>query len=826
MRAQLIANITKGHLLDSLTGSEFSWPTLQADEDIVLSLRLAREIDGSLGQVTRVIHGWKWSIGPVDARPTSGAIKLKVGSAPVSAGVNTTDAIDFASNGETIAAKLNALSGGFASGQKPVTCEVLNGSWIITAADKSQLTLSVAENTLQPLSRLQIARTQNDAGAWLHDLRLTQYPLCFTDEQARKLPPAPVVTITRDGLTGEGGVKVNQTVEIDFTGGFRGSYYLALMGRETIELQVEDASGNKVDGPVQVQAALNALGAPDGGSFLVTAPRNNVAKIEYTGNYAGQAYTAPVLHIVAAPEGEITSTLSLKRPRLYRYIAAALAAAPTKPVTVPMEIRALLGSETDDDVREWHVLCRVNVEVEPALSTDDLATIPDVPWLRGPEPRDYLLRSADSIATGSQHREKEFGNGTSTEFDWDHALDSDDLLVSLKENIPNGRLLINGTDYEVHFVDSNNLVITMLGAYAATPATTNALRGEVITADQRAAFLAHTHTIDEITGLRTLLDAHDTAIGELQSLIGVGTFASSTTGTADKIVSLNQPFDHFTEIFGRRARTPLTVASFVDYDMTKLPRHGGALFSAIHADSSTTFPVSTFSSGGTVNTLYKNESGGAIKLPPGRSHPGFDLLANEYAAWSGEMWYKVAKHLDSEKTYYPVDFIRDLCEVRLFSPHMFITGFELGLRVGLEMVALNSDVRFHYVLVIEHGAFTKDTSPATTGSNLDGITWSTTPMLAEPLVLGKTALPGVFGVRIQNKASGLVAKVIAWGNESSAGSVPASNVFALRVRLVRPDTANGQPSAKGFIGLRGLDVQSQGSSNQDDTLGKCVITQI
>lgn len=801
-------------------------PALQADEDVVLSFALADDIDGTPQLVKRNVHGFKISIGAVDARPTSGGIQIKIGSGSAVVGTNVTTPIAFNATAETLEVAFNALTGGLEAEQKPVTCEAIAGSWVVRTANGTQLSLSVFKNTLQPLSRLMIGRTQIDDGSWSHALRLTQYPIAFTDVQARKVPPVPTVIVTRSGVTNEG-VKINQTVEIDFSAGFRGSYYLGLMGRETKELQVEDANGIKVDGPAQLQAALNEVGAPDGGEFLVTAPRNNIAKIEYIGAYAGNAFAAPSFHIVSAPEGDITATLSLKKDLFNRYVASRLAIAPAVPVTAQMQISAKLGSETDDAVREWHTLWKTAVELEANINTDDLETVPSISWLRGPDARDYILRSTDSIVSGSQHNEDTFGDGTATEFDWDHALDSDDLIFSLKENVPNGLQLANRIDYEVRFVDSNHLVVTMLGDYATTPPGVGALRAEVITVDQRAVFLEHTHTIAEINGLQTLLNAQSSAITALQGKIGEGSFSTPTNGTTDKVTSKVFTFNDYVEIFGLRSTTALSAdTSFENYDTSKLSRNGGGLFPAIHA-TAVTGAIPTDFAARTRGLLYQNQTGSLMTLPGGFKHRSMDLLANEYAAWDG-MWYKVAKEVSGESTYYPVDFVRELFNIVVL-PNQFRLGFELQLRMALELVTFLSPVKMHYMLVIEHGTVGADTSPGTPGANLGSIVWNTTPILAEQLVIGKTAERAEFGCKLQNKSSGIVGLKLAYGGESAAGSVPSSNKFALRCRLVRPDTENRSTASRGYIGFRGLKAQAgttSSAASQDDSLGKCIIQQI
>ena len=818
MRAAFVANLTRQTLATSLTGAEVTTlPPLLAGKDHVFSFAFAEERNGSPVITPRVVTAWKCSLGLVDEQPTEGTWKLKIGSASAGSG-NTTAAMNWNIAAVDLQTAINALAD-LPSGQHPVTVTPRDNSWIVKTADGSAITLSERENALYPMSRLVVRSTTMADGSVEQELRLVQYPLAFTDSQARVLPPVPAVSRLREGLTNDG-IAVNEVQKLDFTQGFVGSYIIKLGTRESVILQVQDAQGNAVDGAPEIEAALNTLGAPDGGTFKVTNPENNVAHVEFTGSYAGNTFDLLVIEAVSAPEGDVTCTLSLRNGRLYRWLQAQDR---TQPAMARLEIVAYLQSVSDEEVIERHVLANFDVEIQGTITDEDLATVPNINWLL-PFRESYTPGSTDALGTGSQHNHETFGDGSAVVFHWEHLLDSDDLIFTLRENFTGGRELINGTDYTVIFDDSNNLSFTMLAGYAATPATTGQLRASVVTADQRVAIVPHTHPISDIVGLQTLLNTISANVTDLQGRIGVGTFANPTTGSADKIVAMSWTLNQYAEIFGRRSRTKLSLTSLVDYDATTLPRHGGALLSAIHASSSTTFPTSL--TGGVAGTLYKNESGSTISVPGGKAHKGFDLADGEYAAWSGDIWYKVAKEVSSEKTYYPVDFLREL----LFIPvqaAQFRVGYELSLRFGLELATINADVRFHYMLVIEQGAIGSDASPSTTGANLSNITWNATPMLAQPLIVGPESTIAVFGVRIQNKTGGLVAKQLAYGGESAAGSTPAAATFALRARLIRPDTENGKPAALGFIGLRGLNAQPASTSgNADDTIGKCVITQI
>jgi hypothetical protein len=57
---------------------------------------------------------------------------------------------------------------------------------------------------------------------------------------------------------------------------------------------------------------------------------------------------------------------------------------------------------------------------------------------------------------------------------------------------------------------------------------------------------------------------------------------------------------------------------------------------------------------------------------------------------------------------------------------------------------------------------------------------------------------------------------------AEGGTAPASANFAVRARLLRFDTENHQSDPRGFVALRGLDLQAEGDAGVQH-IGKAII---
>jgi hypothetical protein len=209
------------------------------------------------------------------------------------------------------------------------------------------------------------------------------------------------------------------------------------------------------------------------------------------------------------------------------------------------------------------------------------------------------------------------------------------------------------------------------------------------------------------------------------------------------------------------------------------------------------------------------------------------IKTNEHFAWDGRVWFRVVKVEGAKTSWYPEDFDRELFVVAVSSKQLIAKrvvelniGFEVALRSRRERDAagFTGDLRntqAQWVLLIEHGAFTSETSPSTTDANLKAITWNETPILSHRLIVTRNAGTHSFGCRVNRSAGGVLsADAIFYGASEAGGSVPAAADFALRARLVRFDIVDGVADPRGLVLLRGLNV----SLTEDDAkMGKLII---
>ena len=397
------------------------------------------------------------------------------------------------------------------------------------------------------------------------------------------------------------------------------------------------------------------------------------------------------------------------------------------------------------------------------------------------------------------------------------------MRVALRENAADGKELYLGVYYRINYGSDNALTVTLLGTYASSPPASNGLAGTVQDLSLTSSFDAHTHTIAEVDGLQTILDAITAAIAALEALAPSGVSLARSTA----------PPSAFSRSLGYiwtvpRARVNQTKpAQLLDWtiqakELGESPRRPLRLLPAVHDAATETIPAAPLpapsaSYAGRVFTTASDRT----------DFPGGGLLAGDFAACDGREWYRVAR-IGSESSYYPVAFETTLFEVAVNSSE-FILGSRIDLNFGIEaaVIMLEKKARSQrsacsWSIILECGSHTADASPGTPGTNLAVGFSSAITLLEQRLVLTEIPSYHTFGAVINRSTAGtLTASGIKYGEES-ATTAPASANLALRARLFRFDTENAPTDARGIVAVRGLDVDLNGDS--DATLGKLIIT--
>lgn len=807
MQALLHVDLVSGSVSGSPGGSAFSWPKLIQGDDLTLSLRLTQQVSGSTLEVSRVVHGLKATLGRVDTRPADGAVKLRLGAA-------ITPTIAFNATAQQVADALNTLST-LTTPQKPVAVTLREGSYLIQTADGTRLDLTVGDNSLWPMSFARIREFEFD-GKWMHELRFIQAPVAFINAFARAVPAAPKITEVQQGGS-NGTLKWNEVQKLYVPPQFRGNYQIRRGFAKSTLLSLED-------GPDEIKAAIASLAETDG-EFIVTNPLPNSAHIEFSGSMEGQAWPMLEVAVVDAPEGDLTFTLSLNTEELDTLLRGTPpASGTTSPeVKLPFEVEAVVEDEFDSNTLHTITLLRAEVTVQSELTWEELANYPAIDWLRPPLPRDYVPVTQDQIAVGGQHTRVVLGDGTHREFAVVHNLNEDGLHVTLRENKINGRQLNAAEDYSLVFNDADSLTITVTG----DPPANGALALIISTASSRSVFQAHTHSIGQIVGLQAIIDNLGSRVQTLESVVAINAATAEAGATPDEVVA-QWTLPSIAEVYPLRIKLD-KIESIGGIDQTKLPRAGG-LFAAVHAANVETLVLPVPNPAvGFIGRVFQNQSGASVILNGALAHRSVTLLAGEFAACDGRIWYRVSRY-GSEKSFYPTDFDRELFVIAV-NDKQLRQKKKLDAQFSIEVAVLKSNTQAQWVVVIEHGAFSTDTNPATTGVNLKDVEWNAVPILSQRLILTSDPVVHTFGCRIARSitvVSGVAqdtlttTRILYGGEEGATGPTTAN--FALRARLVRFDTEDHQSDPRGFVGLLGLAQGADGKpANDSAQFGKAII---
>ena len=757
MHALLYFNTTSKTVTDG-TGT-WTPPEQTFGETLSVAIRFQETNGSTTTESFPTVMYAKAGPGVVDARPAAGKWRLVVGDGPRS-DANTTAPLDFNAGAQALEAAINALGTVVAQyGQAKV--QLVDGSFLIRFASGALVALALAESTLTPPC-YELTRAWQENGEWVHEFRLVQAPAVFTDTSARVLPPAPSVARVQEGGS-DGAFSWNEIQQVTLPPTFRGSYQFRRNNVRTALLSLDD-------GPTETAAALAVYGS----TIEVTNPRSTVCRLEYTENFAGQPQPLLEVIVVDAPPGDLTLTLPLTSAAL-----AAMLRAVSK-VTLPLEVE--IGIQDDQAPGGTRVeKFTLSLTVNRGVIWEALATAANINWLR-PVARDYVPFTADQVITGQQFYACALGDGEATEFVVDHNLATDAIAgVFLSENSGEGRVLEMGKDYSVVKGGLNSLTIKLLGEFPLGGPASGAYSLVITGAGPVAAFQAHSHMIAQIVGLPDVLEDHEQRLGKLEAYLPAAVVASTPNG---KTLTISIP-----------NREEVLFYNPATLDLTKLPVRAPALLPALSSGSATDLPspLPTPQAGmvwqASANGLLIPGSGGAI---PARWVP-----KNGYVGSDGRMLYPVNKDGENS-TYYPAAFERELFEFPI-NEVQFLPGRRLLLEFSVTTQLLKANCEAQWVLVLEHGVAADQTTPATQGQNLEGITWNPTPLLRQRLYLTSLGMTHGFGCQIINDSTGIKANQIRYGGVSVADSAPGTANFVLRARLINFDIKNNVHQPTGWL---------------------------
>lgn len=738
--------------------SEWTPPTQTFGETMALSFRWKNSAGGSNGEVFPEIQYAKAAIGNVDASPTSGKFRLKIGDAPQT-DANTTAPLDYNVGAQALQDAINALVA-VTNQFGTAAVQTLQGSYLLRFGTGLALVpLELVESELHPPCFGRVNAWQA-AAKWIAELRLIQAPAAFSDTTSRVLPDAPSITRIQGGYS-EDEFDVNEIQQLEMPPLFRGSYQFRRNNVRTALLSPADAAE-------QIAAALSIYGS----TITVTNPRDGIARIEFGGpDFKGTAQ--PLLEIVVAdaPVGDFTLALELDQPPLAAILRT------RESISLPLEIQiGVTDASATDGIRVEKI--RTEVTIRRGLVYDMLATAAGINWLR-PVAKDYVPFTADQIIVGQQFYACALGDGDAVEFTVDHNLNTETIAaVLLRENAGDGRVLVLGTDYSVAYEGVNSLTVTLLGT---GPAPATAALALVITgAGPIAAFQAHTHTMAQIIGLATVLEAIGQRLGILENYLPTN---PPTLAVSGKTLTVDIP-----------SREEVLFYAGAKPDLAALPVRAPYLLPAVHAATSEALPSPLPAPA--ASSLW---SAAARTLIPGTGRIDSSyVLSGGYVASDGRMLYPATRD-GATVSFYPASFERTLWEFPINDAQLQV-GRTLNAEFSLAAQLVNATSEAQWVLRVEWGTPIDQTDPANEGLNLDTINWAATPILAQRIYLTPLLMTHSFGVRIRRTADGLTADQLRYGGWQTAGSAaPTTANFVLRARLIQFDTKNNVPDATGWL---------------------------
>ena len=688
----------------STSGDAFRFPDMLAGDRIEHSVRFLEKVGTKYVEVQLPVAALRASIGAIDARPDSGQFTFKVGSEAASAS-NTTTKLSWDASAATVQAALNAVA------DKPgqFVVDFAEGTYRISIQSFASFALAVRENTLSPLSAIRLNAVSTD-GRFYYTARATQLPVTFTDTTRLRLPNPPTISTVQDGATDPSGVVAWNEIQALFVPpDFRGTYQLR---RDLAKTSLLD----HLDGPAELQTALNAMLRFENGTVKVTNPTANTAHIEFQGDLEGSNLDPLIVAVTSHAPADLTWTLDLSTLRIRELMDLY----PT--ITVPYEVEADIYNVAGNPSSGTYTikLWSQNVTIKRPLIWPELATVQEIDWLRPPNAVSYNPFDFSQILTGSQQAVVA-GMTSGTVHAIAHNFGTPAVQVSVREAHDGGQLL-NPDEYSVAFPSLNEAVIT-LNEEPATP-----LVAHLIGIGPASAFQSHTHGIHQITQLQDILDQLGERVARLESLIGrpdfmtiitsgnkaaqfklpdigeilpdraiIGAVTNVTSqvsyggeGKGTQIVGGTDLEERLRDEEAERkriaaeqeaaaraqaeaakkaaeelaARTAVSTGSiiarmtFPEYTATYPSlRGGGRLPFLLPALKDTTITDTTVLPASPVVGVYRNAGGASLLLPPANGRKSQAVVPEAYFAWDGRMFYRVIKRGDH---FYPQEMERVL----------------------------------------------------------------------------------------------------------------------------------------------------------------------
>ena len=773
MATFLFGNISQKRASYQIEPVPISLPTVVQGDNFSLAVRLTETADGTTVVTRPTISYARLAYGPVDVAPTSGTFKMIVGG--VTSGVVT-----IGSSAASVAAVLNAM----ATPATGWTVTLDRESYLVSRTDAYTATsgITITDNRLEPDSFVRIT-SYTKAGDFVQELRPMQSPLAYTSAFSLIVPPGPSITRVVTGYSdATTGVKVNEVQRLYVPPQFDGIFQIYKGTSRTQRL-------DKDDGAVEIQAALIAGCTTQGSgeSFSVSNPKSFTADIEFTGTLGGAAQDLLTVVVPESLQGDLTFDLDLNTQGMLASLRDNFEV--THPLTCEVGIN--YGSIATPNVK-YVTVFQQDLTVQADGAWTGLAAAQRINWLNPPQPVNYIPFTTDQVITGIQsYTAVVTGAGPWTIA---HNLGTEAIHVTVRENISNGYLLGNENDYTIQTATSQSITVTKVTGTVPTAGWAVMISS----AGPTSAFLAHTHTVAQVVSLQDLLNALDTRVDALESsTIPYTLSASSTTTQPYEIPVAARQAVLFTQGQGTWA-TQDGILQIASVPSVQAPQLLPALSVTASTAASTALPTAT-----TVDIVRAYTSGLNIQVPRIGLIPGVRLpsgLAHIGAESSRSLVYEVANY-DGGKTWYPRPYEVELFQIP-FNDKLFKAGTKAKIQWNLHVQSKAANAIGQWLCIVDCGTVTTVSTPTTQGANLSGVSWNSTPILAQPLWVTGEAVRHELGAEVLAQTATIFnANAFAYGVWSPVtASAPSSRNFILRARLANFDITDQQGDPRGWLG--------------------------
>ena len=777
MATLLYGNISKKTASYTIDPSTAVLPKVVQGDTFTVAVRLTETANNTTTVTAPSIYSARLSYGPVDVAPTAGTFKVLVNAV-------TSSAITLGSTAASVAAILNSISA--ATGWSVTEDQ---GSYIVgrTANWTTTSGITIVDNNLTPESFVRVT-SYSANNIFYQELRPMQSPLAYTSAFGLIVPPAPTITRVVTGYSDPiTGVSVNEVQRLYIPPAFDTTYQIYRGTARTALL-------NKDDGAVEIEEALTkgcvTVGA--GETFLVTNPQDYTADIEFAGSMSGSTQSLLTVAVPISPQGDVTFNLDLNTQGMLAALRGDFEV--THPLTC--EIGINYGSVATPNV-QYVTVFQQNMTVQADGAWTGLAAAQRINWLNPPQPVNYIPFTTDQVITGIQsYTAVVTGTGPWTIA---HNLGTEAIHVTVRENLSGSKILAQTSanfqigEYYVQTSTSQSIIVTGL---AQVP--TQGWAVIISSAGPTSAFQAHTHTIAQVVSLQDQLNSLSNRLAAVEDVLPASGISSSS--------SVTQPYEIpvaarqsvlFTNGIGVWSATD-QILQISSVPSVQAPQLLEALSVTVGTAPSTALPTVT-----TVDIVRAYTSGLNIVVPRIGLIPGARLPSGTAyigAETARALVYQVDNY-NSGRTFYPKAYEASLFEIPI-NDKLFRAGTRAKLEWNLNVQSKAANATAQWYCIVDVGTITTVASPATQTGNISDITWNSTPILSQQLIVTGEPVKHGMGVEIlATSATQMDANYMTYGIWASATTgKPSSRNFILRGRLANFDVVDNQGDARGWVG--------------------------